>query len=181
MSEFNIEFLGDLQRNIAWRAVGPTTLRKMVPAGGRKVVCEYLAKIQLCGISKEKLSDMLNEWTGELQEKLSELNNDRARYWGPSRKSINLFLRDISYNYVTRKEYGFEAFDECLEVPLDGLVMAGIRRDGSAANLNRCAVIGLNPEWSLEYQDAAKSIAEAKEMNRVDLDILWFNPPPHQE
>ncbi len=110
----------------------------------------------------------LDEWTEELV--------GRDIPWGPARKSLNLFLRDLSYNYMTRIEYGLADCERDLEVPLDGKVMAAIRREKqSAAYLQQLAVKRLTPEISATYQHEAGLIAKKKGIFRVELDLEWWS------
>ena len=137
----------------------------MLKNGGRRIVCTYLAQINLDEIEPTKLSKALDRWTEELSRELG----DR---WGPARKALNLFLRDASYNVWTRARYKFEAFESHLEVPLDGKVMKAIQRESGVA-LPTVAVKRLTPEVSTQYQNTAQSLAEKARTLRVHLDLKW--------
>lgn len=156
----------DLQRHVAWASVGPTTLRKMVPRGGRRCACRFLSTIDLSSLHHAKFADLLDVWTDELSKRLE----DR---WGPARKAMNLFLRDLSYNTWLRKEFNLGSYESQFEVPLDGKVMLYIREEN--ANLPTLSVVSLNKEVSNKYQAEAFKIAKAKGFARVHLDLLIWS------
>ena len=141
----------------------------MVKRGGRRAICNYFETIDLRKISTQGLVKIRNTWT-------KQLVRDYEIAWGPARKAVNLFLRDLSYNFMTRKEYGLSKHDEDLEVPLDGKVMTRIRAEAHDTNLDRTTVIALTEEMSEKYQLAALKIAkQQKKVYRVDLDLQWWS------
>jgi hypothetical protein len=167
--------LDDLQHHIAWSSVGASTLHNMVDAGGLKTVHEFLYSLDLSTLQNQDFSKLLNSWTRKLNKKLG---GDR---WGPARKSINLFLRDATYNHVLRREFHLNEIECCLEIPLDSKTMNGIRTypDPNALPLfgpfPKPAVKRLDHKTSNSYQKAALEIAKIEGINRVDLDLKWWS------
>jgi len=113
--------LDDLRHHIAWCSVGPSTLHNMVEAGGLKTVHEFLCNLEIGTLQNQDFSKLLNSWTRRLNKKLG------GNRWGPARKSINLFLRDATYNHFLRLEFHLDEIECRLEIPLDSKTMNGIR------------------------------------------------------
>lgn len=129
------------------------------------MICSQLADIDLSDPIKLGVSEALSRWTAQLVASTGS--------WGPSRKALNLFLRDVSYNHWTRKHYRFEQFEHELELPLDGVVMKALRvRDPSLPTPP--AVKNLRQATSEVFQSAARRIAADDGLVRVHLDLaLW--------
>jgi hypothetical protein len=157
-----------LRHHIAFSSVGPTTLRKMVGKGKRKRICNCLTEIDLSVLQHRKLAAVIDGWTQELRQKVHIK-------WGPARKAINLYLRDISYNFMARRKYRAEKFEKQLEIPLDNKIMSKIRSKTGSRRLRRSSVKGLTCCLSNDYQQEAQKIADKKKMLRVDLDALWWS------
>jgi hypothetical protein len=134
--------------------------------GCRKVICDFLADVILAELHKIGVPDALDVWTETLTR--------RTGYWGPSRKALNLFLRDATYNHWMRDGYELAAAEDKLEIPLDGIVMDGLReRDASLPASS--SVKRLTPEHSALYQHAAAKIAADRGCVRVHLDLVFWN------
>ena len=102
--------------------------------------------------------------------------------WGPARKSLNLFLRDVTYNYLLRDAHGLARREAELEVPLAGIVMSKIRGCGHA-NLPEISVVSLTSAVSAGYQQAASTLAQgfrpiehAPAVTRRDCDHVRSRP-----
>ena len=160
----------ELQRHIAWCAIGPTTLRRMCPPGGRRAVCKWLSEASLEPLRDDDLTATNDVWTRNIC--------DKTRIpWGASRKSINLFLRDLAYNWHMRQIFCLGAKESELEVPLDSKVMTALRRQ-AATDLPMCSVVDLNPALSECYQRAAEEEARRRGIARVHLDLLYWAADP---
>jgi hypothetical protein len=146
----------------------------MVDPGGLETVRDYLECIDLGQVNKRSLPEVLNQWTNTLGRKHAR-GSKHGIGWGPARKSLNLFLRDVTYNYMTRKEYHLDSHEKELEVPLDGKVMKAIRGESKkTANLENVAVKNLTKKISDKYQKVAQAIANSKGVSRVNLDLEWW-------
>ena len=158
-----------LQRHIAWASIAPTTLRKMVSAGGRSAICQHLARLEVGRAALDNYGAFLNQGTQQLMAAT-------GCRWGPARKALNLFMRDMAYNHWIRFELGLAAIEEELELPLDGRTMKRLRSGQSDICLPRCAVVDLTEEISQKFQMAAAASAQTQGMARVHLDLEWWSP-----
>ena len=166
-NEKDEEYLRNVQRHIAYAAVAPTTLRSMFDrAHVRKEICETLSVIDV----KRAFSAGLLVWLNEETEKLEQANG----YWGPSRKALNLFLRDMANNYQMRRAFGLGRLDEDLEIPLDGKVMKYLRKARPGELPKAATVKWLTPEKHEQYQRVASEVARERGVSRAELDFyIW--------
>jgi hypothetical protein len=112
--------------------------------------------------------------------------------WGTARKCINLLLRSIVYNgfmwhdyRIINEDFKSGGLMDKLEVPLDSYIVKGIKRDCTKYKgigfdnklYPSFSIIGLDKEnESPYYQAKALSIAQKKNICRVDLDMhYWRN------
>ncbi len=164
---FPAPLLRSLQRHVAFAAVGPTTLRNMdIGKGGRKIVCEMLSEIRIEGLAADNFESELNRWTDDLAAQI----NGR---WGPARKALNLFLRDLAYNVWIEREHKLSRLHGLFEVPLDGIVMGKLRAFGP--ELQKVWVKDLNRSLSDQYQAIAQSMAKKRGVARMHLDLALWN------
>jgi hypothetical protein len=112
--------------------------------------------------------EFLDQHTNDLLNKVNVL-------WGTARKSINLFMRDMTYNYWIRDELGLEAIEHQLEVPLDSKTMTAISSHRLGEGLDPVRVINLAPEISRKFQTSAAQIADERGIARVHLDLEWWS------
>jgi hypothetical protein len=95
--------------------------------------------------------------------------------WGAARKFLNIFLRNITYNFCLRRKYRLGRVEALLEIPLDSFASKGLRGEREGKSLPRwVGVIHLKPETSAKYQAVASQVAARKNMRRVHLDLLFF-------
>jgi predicted transcriptional regulator len=152
--------------------------------GLRKAVIDFLS-------DELRLSDFANpgQFSEALERETSTLKDSCGMSWGTARKCLNIFLRDATYNYYTRRRYGLDAIEPLLEVPLDNNVEQGIRRDMRRLKPplpplpkfenGALSIIKLKREQYASYQNAADWIArEEYHTHRVHLDLLYFPQPP---
>lgn len=159
-------FLSKVQNHVAYASVSPTTLRNMLERGGRQRICAELAMLPLAHLRPESFGSTLQAWTDGIVGK-TEIS------WGPVRKALNLFLRDAVYNHYLRCEFNLDAIEALLEVPLDGLVMRGLKKDFPQLP-SRPFVVKLSEEVSALYQRQAQNLADDQGIARVHLDLsLW--------
>jgi hypothetical protein len=155
-----------MQCHVANCAIGPTTLRNMFDqVGWRPKIRKFLGEIDLAELKNNGTLKSLNKWTDTLKSQVG--------VWGPSRKAINLFLRDAAYNFLLRDRYGLHLIEPDLELPLDGVVMAKLHKNSSSLP-RPPSVKTLTYAVSDQYQLAASKLAASKGISRVHLDIsLW--------
>jgi len=99
--------------------------------------------------------------------------------WGPSRKFLNIYIRDVFYNYYLHRAYSLSRIESELEIPLDSYVVSHIRREiGRNHGLPRWrGVISLDADLSEKYQSYADQIAQKRHTQRVHLDVAFWNKP----
>jgi predicted transcriptional regulator len=174
----------NLQRFLAEVAITQSAVRGETKAGLREAVVDFLSR-------ELQLGDFANpgQFYKVLDQEVSMLKKSCGMSWGTTRKCLNIFLRDATYNCYTRRRYGLEAIEPLLEVPLDKNVERGIRRDvcrlkpplPSLPKFENGAfsIIKLTREQHEDYQKAADWIAREKyHTHRVHLDLLYFPRSP---
>ncbi len=102
---------------------------------------------------------------------------ENGKSWGAARKGLNLFFRDVIYNYYLRQKLDINDNSHVhlqnLEVPLDKDVALGLKNNKS--NLDKWVSIkSLTKEISDKYQNAAKEIAVEKGVLRIHLDLEYW-------
>jgi hypothetical protein len=164
-------FLPNLQRFLANAAITPAATRGNAP-GVNAAIIDSLSVLPL-----SRFAD-LNRFAINLDHWTVTITVQAGCPWGTARKCLNIFLRDATYNCFTREHYQLAAVESVLEVPLDGDVAVGLRRDVQTLGLpgipTWTTIMGLSPEHHVQYQCAAERIAhELYDTHRVHLD-LWY-------
>lgn len=161
------EEIKKLQRHIAFSSIGPTTLRNMLSVKGwRSEVCSQLGAINLNNLNSLGFEKAIDKWTDDLVLK--------TKCWGASRKALNLFLRDLYYNYWIRNKYNLDNFAEKFEIPLDGIVMNKIRKIYPSLP-KKPAVKNLTADINKKYQLSAYNYAKDNSTLRIHLDIKFWS------
>src|SRR5215469_5562004 len=118
------DFLSTLQRFLAKIAITPSAIRGNA-AGVNEAIIRFLSTLPLGDFADpQRFAETLDEKTTELCSCFS-----RPIPWGTGRKCLNIFLRDALYNHYIRNHYRLDGLEPLLEIPLDGQVEAGLRRD----------------------------------------------------
>ena len=175
--KMNKELLNLLHTRVANTSVGASTARGMGPKGTVKAASDYLARLDLRRFSvqsEKEFRRLLNRVTRAYIKKLPA----GAQRWGPARKFLNIFLRDVTYNKYLCSAYGLEHIEPWLEVPLDSHVANGLWKEDGGKDLPRWkTVIGLDARMSNKYQQFAANVAAKKGIFRVHLDIYYWRHP----
>jgi len=173
----NQEILDLLHRRIAGTSVGASTARRMGPKGAIAAARSYLAGLDISRFSvssEEEFQAVLNRATRAHVKKLPT----GAQYWGPARKFMNIFLRNLLYNKYLCAAYQLSHIEPWLEVPLDSHVAKGLRGENGGKQLPRWkTVIGLDARTNSKYQRFATNVAAEKGIYRVHLDLLYWRRP----
>jgi len=163
-----------MQKRTANGSVGPSTARSMGPPGTIGAAKKFFHEFDLRSIKANKETiflKKLNLATEDLKVSLPE----GGRYWGSSRKFLNIFLRDCLYNRYLCNHYDLSNIEEWLEVPLDSHVGKGLKLEPQGQDLPRWkTVIGLTLEISNQFQEVARCVAKSEEIARVHLDIIYW-------
>ena len=165
--------ISKIQCFLANVAITPSAVRRN-PAGTHAAVIEFLSVIPLQRFAnRDRFPSNLDTWT----EKLRRARNPELPF-GTSRKCLNIFLRDATYNIYTRQFYNLQAIEPLLEVPLDSHVANGLRADGHEIGCELPhfgTIIGLTREDHERFQCAAEKIAhELHDTYRVHLDLHYW-------
>lgn len=165
-----------VHKRIAETCIGPSAMRKQGPAGILRVIRDYLAHIQLSVLSTRPVTNkmyrrFLDRHTRGIIRRLPR----GSRYWGTSRKALNLFMRDCLYNTYLSKKYRLARLEHLLEVPLDGIVGKRLYQEDTSGTVPRWrTIIGLTSQESDIYQAFAARLAIGRRTARVHLDLVFW-------
>ena len=170
----NKHYLTLLQKRIGSLAVGASTARGMGPPGTIQAARAFLAALDLRRFrvqSRNRFETLLNTVTEELRSSLPP----KAQHWGSARQYLNIFLRDCLYDQYLSERYNLSHLEPWLEVPLDKQVAKGLRKLVPSVGAPRWkTVIGLAPDCSALFQDAAARAAKRDSVCRVHLDLRFY-------
>lgn len=168
------QFYRDMQKYIAVTTIGPSALRNQGSKGVIKAAQKHLADIDLQVFRAKDEAAFLRVLDDQTEILRCALPRE-AQNWGAARKALNLFLRDICYNRFLCERHGLALAEGWMEIPLDSLIAASLKRKGTRGQLPRWPGLnGLTPEVSSKFQALAKRVASAEGISRVHLDMrLW--------
>ena len=165
------QFYCEMQKHIAISAIGPSALRNQGSDGVIKAAQKYLADINL-QVFRAKDEDAFLRVLDDQTEILRRAFPRKAQNWGAARKALNLFLRDICYNRFLCKKHGLALMEDWMEIPLDSLTAASLKREGKRGELPKWPGLNrLSPTISSKFQAIAKRIASAQNISRIHLDM----------
>ena len=164
----------DVQRFVAYVAIGPSTLRNQGACGMARAASQYLEGIGLKAYSVASEPDFhkrLEQDTDRLQRKFPS----GGQNWGSARKALNVFLRDAYYNYYLRKHFDLGKSEEYYEIPLDSNVVRALKDRAPTRSLpGWTSIKGLKPEVNRSFQAFAREQAHKEGLARVHMDaLLW--------
>ena len=157
-----------MQNRTAEIAVGVSTVRGR-PSGTIANARKFLKSVDLLQFRVQVEEDF--------QKQLDIVANNLANFldWGGARKVLNIFLRDVLYNYYLRGHFEFGQIEKWLELPLDGHVAKSLLGEPEGKNLPRWnGIIRLNKKVSDQYQDTAKRVAVRHGIYPVSLDLIYW-------
>lgn len=174
-------FIEKLKRRIAQVSVGPSALRNQGAKGIIEICRVYFEnsinlkefKIQA---EAERYKDYLDRNTTNLLNKFPE----NGKSWGAARKGLNLFFREVVYNFYLSNHLEIPGnieennrFLSQLEVPLDRDVAQGLRNQFSQLPKWK-SIRSLTAEESEVYQIKANMYAKELKIPRVHLDLIFW-------
>jgi hypothetical protein len=167
-------FYLDMQTYIAITTVGPSALRNQGSKGVIKAAQKYLASMDI-GVFRARDEAAFCKALDQETENLRRALPRGAQNWGAARKALNLFLRDACYNRFLCERHGLAQAEDWMEIPLDSLIAASLKRKGTRGRLPHWpGLTGLTPDVSSKFQASAKQVALAQGVSRVHLDMrLW--------
>ena len=170
----NAKFIKDMQRWMANTSIGASTARRMGPKKTVEKARTFLKGLRLKRFLKKTESAFVKE-LDKVTEELMEALPHKAGKWGSARKFLNIFLRGCTYNKYLCTHYKLGQLEKWLEVPLDKDVAINLKCEAGRGMLPRWyGVIHLTPAESDIFQWFASGLADAKRVNRVDLDIEFW-------
>jgi hypothetical protein len=129
-----------LHHRIAHFALGPSTLWNQGAKGVLKKAREHLKGVHLKYFSK-KTCDEFRRALDKETERLRKNLPKGAQNWGAARKALNIFLRDVLYNYHLSTEYRLRPIEKWLEVPLESYVATALKKTHEGKDLPRWGTI----------------------------------------
>lgn len=179
--ENRFELNKKLHRRIAQISVGPSAIRNQGAKGIIAICRDYFENtIDLEEFRNELVSDNFKTYLDIQTKNLVKLFPDGGKSWGAARKGLNLFFREVSYNFYLAN-YLEIPFDlkkngkvlSQLEVPLDKDVALCLMK--LFPDLPKWQSIkNLTPSESNQYQAKAKHYAEKLKIPRIHLDLEFW-------
>lgn len=159
-----------IQRRIANTTIDSSSARNMGPPGTIAATRTFLTHIDLKGLASRYNFDVsLEAATLLLKSHLPE----GGQHWGSSRKFLNLFLANATYNHCLRQAFQLDKIEDLLELPLDSHCASNLIKEEPRLPRWR-GVIHLPPEESALYQAAASHVAKRLSCSRVHLDLIYW-------
>lgn len=150
----------------------------MGPPGLVKCVRRFFKQIDLAAVSRAGRSGYQHT-LDELTRQLCGLMPGDDPIWGPARKFLNLFLRDVVYDHYLRRAYRLRQLEKVLELPLDSNVGHRLREEKEGRHLPRWhSVKHLSREESAEFQAVAARVAKRMGIRRIHLDLIYWRGKP---
>ena len=175
MPTHNGDFIKLVQQRQSNISIGPSTARRMGPAGTIAVARDFLQYLDLNQFANVNTASafgfMLNSLTNDFKTALPK----GGRHWGSARKFLNIFLRDVLYNQYLCEGYNFLRLEPWLEVPLDRHVAKALHLEEGSDELPKWrTIVGLKSVVSNRYQEFADKVAASKGIYRVHLDLYYW-------
>ena len=108
-----------VRHHIAKSVIGPSAARHLIPAGKIQSVRDFLRDLDTRQFTKR------GKFPIELDRATRALAAKASVSWGAARKFLNLYLREITYNFFLREKYHLQRIEHLLELPLDSNVADG--------------------------------------------------------
>lgn len=171
-------FISLMIRKIAQTSVSSSALRNQGAKGVIEVARNYFEnKIDLIEFRQELYSDNYKGYLDAKTEELVSYFPEDGKSWGAARKGLNLYFRDIIYNYYLRNFLKIDSkiaiHIKKLEVPLDKDVAEALMNKNPDLEKWK-SIKSLTPKMSENYQISATEIANKKEIARVHLDLEYW-------
>ena len=164
-----------VRHHIAKSAIGPSSARGLLQKGTIQSVRDFLRDLDVGQFTKR------GEFSAKLDQATRSLARKAPAHWGAARKFLNLYLRDVTYNFLLREKYHLERIEHLLEVPLDSNVAKALKKRAKAEGVRLPrwpGVSHLTHDASLQYQSFASAVAAAEGICRVHLDLEYWRPGP---
>lgn len=171
-------FISDLIDRTAEVSVTSSALRNQGAGGIINSCREYFKAIDLLDFASYLNSLNYKSYLDKETETLLDNFPAEGKSWGAARKGLNLFFRDICYNYYLREYLALQPDEKDsslsrLEIPLDRDVALSLRKiHPDLPKWN--SIKSLTSEENDSYQRKAKDYADSTETLRVHLDLIFW-------
>ncbi len=175
------DFIPLMQHRIAQVSVGAAALRNQGAPGIVQICRDYFeSSIRLAefkeNLNSENYNNYLDKQTNQLLKKFPK----EAKSWGAARKGLNLFFREVVYNFylanhleISRNRKNNNLILKQLEVPLDQYVAKGLIKLNSDLPKWK-SIKSLDEKTHETYQISASKFSEEIRVPRVHLDLLFW-------
>ncbi|NOU41423.1 MAG: hypothetical protein HOO85_09170 [Methylotenera sp.] len=168
--------------HLAIASVGNSTLMMQSGKGrvarAQKFLISEMSLKGLTGMNELAFAEFLNKKTEALSLKLLKPEDDQPN-WGAARKVINIFLRLCAMNKDLHLTFNLASIEQFLEVPLDSQIVAKVDEKTGSKYAPKFRIKNLNPQLNQKIQDAAMLLANMENLNRYELDVLYWNSQKH--
>ncbi len=165
-----------LQRQVAQLSANGSSLRNQGAPGVVAAARKELAEVNLLLLPRAG-SDEFTRRLDDITQNLLCSFPAGAQHWGAARKVLNHSLRDCLYNFYLRDWYGLAVCEPFLELPLDSYVAKGLHETERGDDLPKwCGVKYVTSEVNALYQEVASEEAERLGIERVHLDLRYWQP-----
>ena len=172
------EWVEHLRKHYAIASVGGSTLMHQSGKGRNFRTQQYLINNlsfeDIASLDKTGFQTFLDNKTTELSRELPKPDNGRPN-WGAARKVLNIFLRQCAMNKDINSFFELNRIEGYLEVPLDNHIVEKIDENADTSFAPNFKIRDLTKKVSDEIQKKASDIATEKEVNRYELDVLFWN------
>ena len=177
----NENLINKLQRRIAQISVGASALRNQGAKGIIEICRDYFENsIDLEEFRKELESDNYKKYLDRNTTELLNKFPENGKSWGAARKGLNLFFREVVYNFYLANHLGISANKDKnkktltqLEVPLDKDVATGLIEKFPELPKWK-SIRRLTEKESQTYQETAFNYAERLQIPRIHLDLEFW-------
>jgi hypothetical protein len=170
-----------LQKRCAGLAASASALRSAGASGVVEKARAFLERMDLNGFELTNGKTFPARLDDVSKRMVRKFPKNARKNWGAARKVLNIFLRDVLYSRELCSHFKFRKIEKLLEVPLDGHVAIGLRKDAKKKKklklpeLPWLGIKKLKSELNTRYQEAAKKIAPTYNFQaRVHLDLVYW-------
>jgi hypothetical protein len=165
--------------HLARASIGPSTLWGQ-GALNLNEIRDALRKIDIFQLSEIHTCNKFREWLDEQTNALATKFTRAADgwNWGAARKVINIYLLNLSMDYLLRDFIGIKRMEHWLEVPLDSFVVKYIHNNATEEERENLVmpfkfrIKNLNFDDSRNFQSTAQKIAQRAGVSRAALDFF---------
>lgn len=165
-----------LERNIKEYIIRKTFGNNALRISKRVALLDYCTKFFMMYDLELLIVKDSSQFTIRLDEMTNELLSlfpiQAKKYWGTSRKAVNLFLRDIFLNHHLNKWYQMDNIAEYLETPIEAKITKLLKNNNQNFRINIPPIYSITPIINDQYQKEALKIAKDRGIARLYLEFI---------